>query len=81
MARSADDCNVYVRSQKAGERVMRLLRRCYDKPHLQINESRSAEASVFGRKCRSLAILRDTLIPKLLSGELSVTEAMAETVA
>jgi len=25
----ADDCNVYVRSQKAGERV--LLRRCYDK--------------------------------------------------
>jgi len=28
---------------------------------------------------RSLAILRDTLLPKLLSGELSVAEAVAET--
>jgi retron-type reverse transcriptase len=27
-ARYADDCNVYVSSRKAGERVMRLLRRC-----------------------------------------------------
>lgn len=49
-ARYADDCNVYVRSQKAGERVMRLLRRCYDKLRLEINESKSAVASVFGRK-------------------------------
>jgi RNA-directed DNA polymerase len=49
-ARYADDCNVYVRSHKAGERVMRLLRRCYDKLHLKINESKSAVTSVFGRK-------------------------------
>ena len=49
-ARYADDCNVYVRSQKAGERVMRLLRRCYAKLHLQINESKSAVACAFGRK-------------------------------
>jgi hypothetical protein len=49
-ARYADDCNVYVRSQKAGERVMRLLRRCYDKLHLKINESKNAVKSVFGRK-------------------------------
>jgi group II intron reverse transcriptase/maturase len=41
-ARYADDCNVYVRSQKAGERVMALLKRCYDKLHLKINESKSA---------------------------------------
>lgn len=48
--RYADDCNVYVRSQKAGERVMGLLRRLYDKLHLTINASKSAVASAFGRK-------------------------------
>jgi group II intron reverse transcriptase/maturase len=48
--RYADDCNVYVGSQKAGERVMALLKRLYDKLHLKINESKSAVASVFGRK-------------------------------
>lgn len=49
-ARYADDCNVYVRSQKAGERVMALLKRRYDKLHLKINESKSAVSSAFGRK-------------------------------
>ena len=49
-ARYADDCNVYVRSQKAGERVMALLQRRYDKLHLKVNESKSAVASAFGRK-------------------------------
>jgi group II intron reverse transcriptase/maturase len=49
-ARYADDCNVYVRSQKAGERVMALLRKCYDKLQLKVNETKSAVASVKGRK-------------------------------
>ena len=49
-ARYADDCNVYVRSQKAGERVMSLLKRRYDKLHLKINESKSAVGRAFGRK-------------------------------
>ena len=49
-ARYADDCNVYVRSRKAGERVMALLKRRYDKLHLKINESKSAVSSAFGRK-------------------------------
>jgi group II intron reverse transcriptase/maturase len=49
-ARYADDCNVYVRSQKAGERVMALLKRRYDKLHLKINESKSAVTSAFRRK-------------------------------
>jgi RNA-directed DNA polymerase len=49
-ARYADDCNVYVRSLKAGERVMALLKRRYDKLHLKINESKSAVTSAFGRK-------------------------------
>ena len=55
-ARYADDCNVYVRSPKAGERVMVLLRRCYDKLHLKINESKSAVASVFARKFLGYAL-------------------------
>lgn len=49
-ARYADDCNVYVRSRKAGERVMALLRRRYDELRLKINESKSAVTSAFGRK-------------------------------
>ncbi len=55
-ARYADDCNVYVRSRKAGERVMALLKRCYDKLHLKINESKSAVASAFGRKFLGYAL-------------------------
>jgi len=48
--RYADDCNVYVRSRKAGERVMELLRRCYAKLRLTVNEAKSAVANVAGRK-------------------------------
>ena len=48
--RYADDCNVYVRSPRAGERVMALLRGLYGKLRLQINESKSAVTSAFGRK-------------------------------
>jgi group II intron reverse transcriptase/maturase len=48
--RYADDCNVYVRSRRAGERVMRVLRGLYGKLRLKINESKSAVAFVRGRK-------------------------------
>lgn len=48
--RYADDANVYVRSKRAGERVMALLRRLYAKLHLVVNESKSAVGSAFGRK-------------------------------
>ena len=48
--RYADDANVYVRSRKAGERVMALLRTMYAKLHLTVNEAKSAVASAFGRK-------------------------------
>lgn len=47
--RYADDCNVYVRSRKAGERVMAFLREQYASLHLRINESKSAVASAWGR--------------------------------
>ena len=49
-ARYADDANVYVRSVRAGQRVMALLRHRYAKLHLVVNESKSAVVSVFGRK-------------------------------
>jgi len=49
-ARYADDCNVYVGSIKAGQRVMALLRKLYDGLRLQINEAKSAVGSAFGRK-------------------------------
>jgi group II intron reverse transcriptase/maturase len=48
--RYADDCNVYVRSRRAGERVMQALRRLYAKLHLRVNESKSAVAPVQDRK-------------------------------
>ena len=48
--RYADDCNVYVHSRRAGERVMVLLRRCYAKLRLTVNETKSAVAGVAGRK-------------------------------
>lgn len=48
--RYADDSNVYVRSRRAGERVMALLRRLYGRLRLKVNETKSAVASVFGRK-------------------------------
>ena len=48
--RYADDGNVYVRSKRAGERVMALLRRLYGDLKLRINESKSAVARVWDRK-------------------------------
>jgi group II intron reverse transcriptase/maturase len=48
--RYADDGNVYVRSQRAGERVMALLRRLYGRLRLRVNESKSAVARVWSRK-------------------------------
>jgi len=49
-ARYADDCNVYVRSQRAGERVMETLRRLYAKLRLRVNEKKSAVARPIDRK-------------------------------
>lgn len=49
-ARYADDCNVYVGSTKAGQRVMAYLRKLYGNLKLQINEAKSAVGSVLGRK-------------------------------
>ena len=55
-ARYADDSNVYVGSQRAGERVMAYLRKLYAGLKLQINEAKSAVASAFGRKFLGYAL-------------------------
>ena len=47
--RYADDCNVYVRSRRAGERVMQHLTRLYAKLRLRINPAKSAVAPVWRR--------------------------------
>jgi RNA-directed DNA polymerase len=42
--RYADDCNVYIRSRRAGERVMEALKDLYAQLRLRINEEKSAVA-------------------------------------
>jgi len=49
-ARYADDCNVYVRSRRAGEDVLQTLRRLYARLRLQVNEAKSAVARPWDRK-------------------------------
>ena len=48
--RYADDCNVYLRSRRAGERVMGLLRQLYAGLRLRINEAKSAVDHARNRK-------------------------------
>jgi group II intron reverse transcriptase/maturase len=48
--RYADDCNVYVRSKRAGERVMGRMARLYAKLKLKVNEEKSTVARVWERK-------------------------------
>jgi group II intron reverse transcriptase/maturase len=48
--RYADDCNVYVRSKRAGDRVLAALRQKYAKLRLRVNEEKSTVARVWDRK-------------------------------
>jgi RNA-directed DNA polymerase len=56
--RYADDCNVYVRSQKAGERVLEGLRKLYDRLHLKVNDAKTAVAPATGRKFLGYSLWR-----------------------
>ena len=56
--RYADDCNVYVRSQRAGERVMAELRQRYGRLGLKVNDAKSAVARAFGRKFLGYSLWR-----------------------
>jgi group II intron reverse transcriptase/maturase len=71
--RYADDSNVYVRSRRAGERVLELLRRLYGRLRLRINESKSAVAPASQRQFLGFALwyeprgtVRRKLAPKAL---------------
>ena len=55
-ARYADDCNVYVGSIQAGQRVMAWLRKLYGDWRLQINEAKSAVGGACGRKFLGYAL-------------------------
>ena len=48
--RYADDANIYVRSRRAGQRVMALLLKLYGRLQLTVNTTKSTVASVFQRK-------------------------------
>lgn len=56
--RYADDCNVYVRSRRAGERVLEGLRKLYDRLRLRVNEAKTAVEPVAGRKFLGYALWR-----------------------
>jgi RNA-directed DNA polymerase len=50
--------NVYVRSQKAGERVLQALRKIYARLQLSVNEEKTAVGTVFGRKFLGFCLRR-----------------------
>lgn len=57
--RYADDCNVYVRSEKAGQRVLAGMRRLYSRLRLRVNEAKSKVARAKERKFLGFTIRRD----------------------
>jgi RNA-directed DNA polymerase len=58
--RYADDCNVYVKTRRSGERVMQSLHSLYAKLRLKINESKSAVAPAHGRKFLGYRLVRSS---------------------
>ena len=69
--RYADDCNVYVASYKAGQRVMQGLRKMYGQLKLKVNEAKSAVASAYGRKFLgySLWVAKGREVKRKVSGQ------------
>jgi hypothetical protein len=56
--RYADDCNVYVKSRRAGERVLQGMHALYAKLRLKVNESKTAVAPAHGRKLLGYRLVR-----------------------
>lgn len=59
--RYADDCNVYVQSRRAGERVMKWLGRVYAGLRLRINEAKSAVDLAWHRSFLGFSFYRDSI--------------------
>jgi len=73
--RYADDCNVYVKSKRAGERVMSRMSRLYAKLKLKVNEEKSTVARVWERKFLGYSfwvapgkLVKRRVAPKALEG-------------
>jgi RNA-directed DNA polymerase len=73
--RYADDCNVYVRSKRAGERVMERMVKLYAKLKLKVNEEKSTVARVWERKFLGYSfwvapgkLIKRRVAPKALQG-------------
>jgi group II intron reverse transcriptase/maturase len=73
--RYADDCNVYVRSRRAGERVIGLLRRLYAKLRLRVNEAKSAVDLATRRKILgySFWVARGSIVRRRVASKALVT--------
>ena len=78
--RYADDSNVYVRSRRAGERVMQTLRRLYARLRLRVNEAKSAVARPWDRKLLgySFWVAKEGTIKRRIADQ--ALEAMKERV-
>lgn len=57
--RYADDCNVYVQSERAGQRVMESMRREFAKLRLRINEAKSAVDRPWNRRFLGFTFTRE----------------------
>ena len=57
--RYADDCNVYVQSERAGQRVMESMRKEFAKLRLRINEAKSAVDRPWNRRFLGFTFTRD----------------------
>jgi RNA-directed DNA polymerase len=76
--RYADDCNIYVRSRRAGERVMASVRRFLErKLRLRVNEEKSAVARPRERKFLGYRIIRQRGEDRLSIAPASLKRAKA----
>jgi hypothetical protein len=73
--RYADDCNTYVQSRRAGERVLKLLRRLYARLRLQINEAKSAVDLAWKRKILSYSfwVAKDSTVRRRVADKALAT--------
>ncbi len=83
--RYADDCNVYVRSKRAGERVMQVLIGLYATLRRQVNVDKSAVARVWDRQFLGFSswvapgrVIKRRVAPKALK---AMTERIREITA
>src|SRR5215510_12080981 len=68
--RYADDCNIYLRSQRAGERVMRSISQFITrKLKLKVNEEKSAVARPGQRKFLSFSFLKSETVKRRIAAK------------